>query len=526
MSDLARLQQALIAADRAGDTEAATKLAQAIRASQQPKAAPQAEPTEAESTSFGQAALIGAGRTVDRGLQGIKQMGLQVASPFSEGARAALEAQKYRMTADDEQYAKLTQARPGATMLGEIAPLMAAPMLGSGVGGAALSASLPGLISYGSAEERLKSGAMGAAGGAAGAAIGSAVGRALQPNRVTPGATQQSALDAAKRVGVTVPVGDVTGSKPVRWLQSTLADMPLSGGMAQKADAANKAAINQAANRAIGQAGEEVTEQTLDAARQQIGGTFSAILNPLQVTLDKPFRADVQAIVGSKVMRELRNESVDNLIDPFKKLPNAPVRVSGDWFQQNKTALNDAIRSAYTSGEVGKARALEAFEGALDRAATRSMGQKERAAYDVARKQWASLRTLETGKVVEGGNVMPGRLDSALNTRYKQAYKEGKLSGELADIAKLGQVYKPLPQSGTTPRAMYSGLAGGAAFVDPMTAATMLGAPVAAQKFLQSDAGRKYLTKGLLEVSPETEKWLMRAGGGLLGLPATVGASR
>lgn len=526
MSDLARLQQALIAADKAGDVAAATKLAQAIRAQQQPKADPAPEPTAADETSFGQAALIGAGRTVDRGIQGVKQLALQAASPFSEGAKAALESQKFRMAADDEQYAKLTQARPGATMLGEVAPLLAAPMLGSGMAGAAMSASLPGLISYGTAEERLKSGAMGAAGGAAGAALGNVVGRALQPNRVNPGATQQSALDAAKRVGVTVPAGDVTGSKPVRWLQSTLADMPLSGGMAQKADAANKAAINQAANRSIGQAGEEVTEQTLAAARDQIGSTFSAILNPLEVTLDKPFRAEVQAIVGSKVMKALRNDSVDAILEPFKNLPNAPVRVKGDWFQQNKTALNDAIRSSYTAGEVGKARALEAFESALDKAATRSMGPQERAIYDAARKQWASLRTLETGKVVEGGNVMPGRLDSALNTRYKQAYKEGKLSGELADIAKLGQVYKPLPQSGTTPRAMYSGLAGGAAFVDPMTAATMLGAPVAAQKFLQSDAGRKYLTKGLLDVSPETEKWLMRAGGGLLGLPATVGASR
>lgn len=526
MSDIARLQQALIAADRAGDTEAATKLAQAIRATQQPKAAPQAEPTEAESTSFGQAALIGAGRTVDRGLQGIKQMGLQVASPFSEGARAALEAQKYRMTADDEQYKKLTAARPGATMLGEVAPLLAAPMLGTGVMGAAASAAVPGLISYGTPEEKLKNAALGAAGGAVGAGIGAGVGRALQPNRVTPTATQQAALDAAKRVGVQVPVGDVTGSKPVRWAQSALADLPFSGGMARKVDMANKAAINQAANRSIGQAGDEVTEQTLAAARDGIGSTFRAILDPLQVTLDTQFRAEVRNIVGSKVMRELRDESIDNLLAPFKNLPNAPVRVKGDWFQQNKSALNDSIRGAYTAGQNGKARALEAFEEALDKAATRSMGAQERAAYDAARKQWANLRMLETGKVVEAGNVMPGRLDSAMGTRYKHAYKEGKLSGELADIAKLGQVYKPLPQSGTTPRAFYSGAAGALSLGDPISGAVMMGAPPAVQKFLQSEAGRKYLTKGLLDVSPEAEKWLMRAGGGLLGLPATVGANR
>ena len=65
-----------------------------------------------------------------------------------------------------------------------------------------------------------------------------------------------------------------------------------------------------------------------------------------------------------------------------------------------------------------------------------------------------------------------------------------------------------------------------AALTEPVTAAAAFAAPPLAQKFLQSDAGRAYLTRGALEITPEIEKWLIRGGAGLLGLPATVAASR
>ncbi len=260
----------------------------------------------------------------------------------------------------------------------------------------------------------------------------------------------------------------------------------------------------------------------LAAARSDIGGVFDTLLANRKIELGPQFRADMQRIVDSKVMPALRDESVDAIVKPFQNLPAGKVNISGEWFQQNKTALDSAIRSAYTAGQNGKAQALEDFEGALMKAAKNSMNETEQKAFAAAQKQWASLRLLESGKVVEGGNIMPNRLDSALINRYKSAYKEGKITGELADIGTLAQAYKPLPQSGTVPRGIYSGVAGGAAFANPLATAAMMATPAAVQKFLQSDVGRKYLTQGLLQMTPEMEQRLMQGGTGLLGLPSAA----
>ena len=495
-------------------------------------APPVAEKTEAELTGAGSAALIGAGRTTSRVLDGLNQGRYLLAKtvmPDGYGgdyAAQRLDEMKAKNTSDDVEYKKLQEARPLSTMAGEVAPLLAAPMLGTGVVGAAASASLPGLVEYGTAEEKLWRGGMGAAGGLAGGTIGKMFARAPQPFKLPKSETLAASRAAADRLGVQLRPDEIVQSRPLAWFTDTLRDLPFSGGMAQKQETARRVAINSAGARAIGQTGDEITESVFSTARTDLNGAFNNLLKGRQIELGNSFRQEVRAVTGSKVIKELRDDSVDAIIAPFKNMPEGKIKVSGEWFQENKTALDLVIRGAYNSGETGKARALENFEKALERAAMRSMSGEEQAAYGLAQKQWANLRILETGKVVEGGNIMPGRLDSALATRYKAAYKEGKLTGELPDIGRLAQSYKPPPQSGTTPRAIYSGMAGGAMFANPLLTAAMFAAPPTAQKFLQSKAGQKYLTKGLLDVSPEMEKWLIRSGGGLLGLPATVGAGQ
>lgn len=490
-------------------------------AQQQPKA-------DVEDPGALMSLVISAGRTGDKLVQGVKQAALNVPAMLgSESAQKTLADMKAQQAGADEVYKGLSDKRPWATGIGEALPLVAAPMLASGIGGAALSSAIPGLIAYGTTEEKLKQGALGAAGGALGATAGKALGAVLQPFKAQTTATAKAAQEAADRLGVQLRPGEITGSRPLRWAESSLNDLPFASGMAQKAETARTAAINRAAAKAIGQNSDEITEATLSNARDQIGGVFDSLLANRKITLDNAFQNEVKAISGSKVMRALRNEEVDAIIGPFKNIPQGGrVNVSGEWFQQNKTALDSAIRTAYNAGESGKARALEQFEKALERAATRSMNADEAAAFKAAQKQWASLRMLETGKVIDGGNVMPGRLDSALTSRYKAAYKEGKIKGELADIGRLSQAYKPLPQSGTVPRAFYSGVAGGAAFAEPVSGAAMLAAPPLVQKLMQSDAGRQYLTRGLMEMTPELEKQFMRVGGGLLGLPAIVASGR
>lgn len=481
------------------------------------KAKPQAQ---VDDPGFGQAALIGTGRTLDRLGKGIKQAGLNIASAVgSDKAGAELSRMAAEESDNTQRYAKLQEIRPGATMLGEAAPLVAAPMVGAGITGMAASAALPGLMEYGSGQERLSRGAMGAAGGALGGVVGKAIGKVIKPTEALT-ANQSKVMEAADRLKVPLTAGEASGNRALRWAETASADMPIAAGIASKRHATVDKALAQAATRSLGAQADEVSEGVLAAARDRISGEYKRILDPLEVTLDRSFQSEVKAITGSKVLKELRDEGTEKILEPFRNLPAGKVKVSGDWFQQNKTALDESIRSAYNAGQPGKARALERFESALDRAARRSMGPEESAAYDVARKQWANLRLLETGKVVEGGKVMPGRLDSAMTTRYKNAYKEGKIKGELPDIASLAGTLRQMPQSGTTPRAIYSGLVGGAAFTEPLTAAVMVAAPSLLQGITASPAMRGYMTKGAANLSEQQMKQLLMLGarGGLLGV--------
>lgn len=405
----------------------------------------------------------------------------------------------------------LAEVHPGSTFLGDalafaVTPNKAAPIMAA--------------MEMGSPTERLIRGGAAMLGNKVGEKVGQVVSRVPQPIRPSEiSQSQRLANEAADRLGVKLSAGEASGSRALKFAESATADLPIASGMATKRVTANQRAMNSAVLRQLGQQGDEVTEEVLAKARSDIGGVYRNILGPAKIELDGSFRAEVKSITGSKVMKELRDESVDAMLEQFRNMPAGKVKVSGEWFQQNKTALDAQVRAAYLNGQPGKARALEQFEKALDRAAMRSLPQAERDAYKAAQRQWATLRTLETGKVVEGGNVMPGRLHSAMESRYKGAYKEGKIKGEVSDVARLGQILRPPPNSGTTPRAIYSGLTGGALFAEPMTALTMAAGPASVQALTTSPMMRKYMEKGLMNVTPEMERLLMLTGGraGLLG---------
>jgi hypothetical protein len=120
---------------------------------------------------------------------------------------------------------------------------------------------------------------------------------------------------------------------------------------------------------------------------------------------------------------------------------------------------------------------------------------------------------------------MPGRLDSYLNTRYKGAYKEGEIGGELADIAKLSGTLRQMPNSGSVPRGFWTGAALTGAAFEPTSAAMAVAAPSLLQGVTASPAMRSYLTKGLKNLTPEEEQ-LLRLTGGKLGLLGAYGANQ
>jgi hypothetical protein len=131
-------------------------------------------------------ALIGAGWTFDRVMKGMQQLYYGGKSKLEAPTLSSLIAGKpseqklaqLKDQADEEQrlYQPLAQKHPIATAIGETLPAMAIPVGGTAglaatVGKLAVAGALPGALEYGSAGERAKRGALGAAGAVAGGAV-------------------------------------------------------------------------------------------------------------------------------------------------------------------------------------------------------------------------------------------------------------------------------------------------------------------------------------------------------------------
>lgn len=173
MPTLQELQNALVAADKAGATDDARALASAIikLKSQPAPAAPQQKP-EFEDPGFGESLLIGAGRTFDRIGKGMQQLYYG-----AKGDKKELAALKARAEDDDRAYKPLQEARPFATGIGEALPSMVLPAGGAATWtGNALrmgtAAAIPAALEYGDAGDRLLKGTVAGLAGAAVPAAG------------------------------------------------------------------------------------------------------------------------------------------------------------------------------------------------------------------------------------------------------------------------------------------------------------------------------------------------------------------
>lgn len=170
MATLDQLQNALVAADKAGATDDAKMLANAIialKSQSTPKATVAPLKPEIEVPGIGQTMLIGTGRTFDRIGKGMQQLYYG-----ASGNEQALTALADSAKEDDRLYKPLQEARPFASGIGEALPSMVLPGGGAATfignaGRMAAAGAVPAMLEYGSAGDRLQKGAIAGAAGAA-----------------------------------------------------------------------------------------------------------------------------------------------------------------------------------------------------------------------------------------------------------------------------------------------------------------------------------------------------------------------
>lgn len=461
------------------------------------KMQPSASPAQEQQTDVGPfgAALIGAGRSTDKIMQGVRQI-------YNEliGDRKTLDAIASEQAGNDAAYAPLKAKHPIATGLGEAAPALAIPVGGAGSAGSfiarsALAAGLPGALSYGSALERLKAGGLGAAGGAIGGGIGLGVGKLLSPAGGSQGIGQEAA-DAAKRLGMKLTAGQRTQNPAMQNFENYLSRSPGSSGAMQAIAAKNQEALNRSAASAMGQHGDSLSEGVFAAAKKAIGAEFDRLGEITNPKLDADFFKALTEIDAANAARgSFKSGQIDSLVDKGLELA-AKGSLTGKAYKEIRTAISNDAQSAFTAGDATYGQALKTIRNALDSAAKASLPADEQKAWDIARSQWAAYRTLTKKNVAEAGNVSAARVASQLRAKG-DAFRTGALDGPLADIGRVGEAVKSAqnPNSGQLVNQMIYG--------NPVTGFPMMLGNKAAQSVYTSPVMQRYLSGGLLNIGDD-----------------------
>lgn len=401
----------------------------------------------------------------------------------------------------------LNLGRTAAVARAISAPATIAQSIGSG---AAMGALQP----VGTGEDRSMNMAMGGVAGGIGGAVSSGIGRVIRPV-AKPDAARAALSAEAKARNIPLTVGDETGSKPVQILESVLGNTPGSAGKEAALHEAKRTAYNRAVGDVMGEQGvERLTPDVLKAARSRIGGQFDRLSAGRSVTLSNQL---LNAIVDvdtatAPVRGVLDTGKVDNLIESMLNLASKG-QVTGDVAQQIRSAITTEANDAARQGNTALAHALKKMRQGVDDSIRGGLSLDEQAAWDVARGQWGSMRTIEKA-MSTNANATSGDIsgDALLGALKQSGTQLSRQDNELKTLGQVGrQFVKPqVPDSGTAQRSMITqmlatggaGVLGGTALgADPMQAGAAGAAlPVAAmlaQPALRSKMMGQYLTKGL-----------------------------
>ncbi|MBL8845458.1 MAG: hypothetical protein JNN24_06770 [Hyphomicrobium zavarzinii] len=356
--------------------------------------------------------------------------------------------------------------------------------------------------------------------------------RAITPLPTDP--VRQQAVQALEREGVTaLTAGQRTGRRPLQWTESTLSDIPFAGRRANAIQSQQAEQYTRAALRRIGINADRADPPTMATAYRQIGDRFNTVagrnnlvptrffMNRLQTIGD-----DYRNVTAEPLRAPIVDEVITALRDPSIRQNNV---IPGRLYQNYRSGLGRAAQGIQSRDPVA-AGAIRDIIDVLDRTMETSIrafqgnNAADLGAFRQARNQYRHYLAIEeavsrAGPGVEG-IITPAALRSALKRQGKRAYVHGR--GDLNELARAGDlVMRPLPQSGTTPRAVAAGLIGGLSLTDP-TFITSAVAPVVSGRVLMSEPVQRYLANQAINPAANALPQLNAPSRGALALPGAM----
>jgi hypothetical protein len=487
---------------------------------------------------------------------GMRAVGLPSSAPgqYTKWAQGGLNA------VGDAIYGKLTPDTPternlyaaghgAGDALSMVVPATGAARLGGVVGGVA------GQL----AENPVTQAIAGAAGGSATQASGSPLvglgasmlvpfGAGAARGVVSPGASQLNPEQArlagvATREGIQLTPGQLSGSRPMRTMDSVFKDLPLTSGTAHADEEAQRIAFNRAALLRAGETGENLaTPDVVNAALARAGQGMGNIYGANNFRVDAPSMQAVTAVANNaardlpgNVAHQVRNR-VDDFIAKIRPDGQGGLHVEGPAFQALDSELSRTIRSV-DSGEVRLhlGRLQEALRDGMEA----SLSPEDAQALATFRRQYANGMIIREAinapsAATAAGHIPATRLSTVL-AGDNEAYARGR--GDLNDVARVGRTFiqDPIPNSGTSMRSAMTqllqggavlggGLAGGNLAQRALLGGGALALPSVIQALARSNVGRAYLTnQAAAGVAPQVTRGTL-AGIGGAQLPGLLGA--
>lgn len=382
----------------------------------------------------------------------------------------------------------------------------------------------------------------GGAAGLIGQGLGNLISRAIRPVRSTLPAAEQALAEEASRRNIPLTAAQLTGSRPLQITESVMENLPFTSGPQIAKRTAQQQAFNRAVGATFGSAEDAITPEVAGAARTRIGQKFTDLAARNTLQADDALLSDL-ARIDENARRYLTPDVgrvvLNRMDDVLARVENGTM--NGTAYRNLDSELGKAARGTQ-SGDLRNA--LGDLRGSLRNAMDRSISGADQAAWKDARREYANLMTVApVAAKNEAGDVSGKTLLAAANAANKNA-KFGAPS-ELGTLGRIGRAFvaDQIPNSGTAQRALIQNLitrpaagsvlgAGGFAATgnDPLKGAAVgagvtaggLLTPRAIQLLMNSPAGQRYLTQGLLSISTDQAaaiNALARSGvtAGLLG---------
>lgn len=350
------------------------------------------------------------------------------------------------------------------------------------------------------------------------AAFGSSIvnpGRAFNPIPISE--ARQRSLGILKKEGInSLTAGQITGSEPLKYLESGAGTAPMSGHKAAAITGKGQEQLTEATMRRAG-TGPNASPEILAANQERLGNQFEQLSARNNLIPDNKFINDLTDAVRDyrNVPPSQQKSIVQGYVDDIVQHVNAG-QMPGPQYQEMRSRLSRQANGLRNSDPT-LSNALKGLRDSLDEAMGRSISPADKAAWETARTQYGAQKLIEkmasrAGEAAGEGQITAPNLRNTVSAENRGAYARGQ--GQFSELARAAShLMTPLPNSGTAQRSFALGLlndvTGG--IVPAVTGRVLMSPPV--QNYLASQIPGQQTIGRLLganrEANPTARTWML-----------------